>query len=87
MTKTQARALNSRLRILRTDRRDWLTGKAIRDWWGVPWCTGPSSPYHQDPVCEGCGTIAYCRDQAAEVAEQIRQLEASLAPVLQGVLW
>jgi hypothetical protein len=85
--KTQARAVNAKLRTLRRERLDWLTGKAIRDRWRMPWCTGPASPCHQEPVCEGCGTVAWCRDRAAGVGEQIRQLEASLAPTVQGALW
>ncbi len=87
MTKTQARALNSRLRALRAERLNWIAGKAIREWWGVPWCTGPASPHHQEICCEGCATVAWCRDRAAEIAGQIRQLEASLVPVVQGALW
>ena len=86
LTKAAMRAVNARLRALRIERRDWLSGKAIRDWWGVPWCTGPASPYHQEP-CEGCGTVTWCRDRAAEIAEQIGQLETSLAPQIQGALW
>jgi hypothetical protein len=86
VTKTQIRAVNGMLRAVRRERRDSLSGKAVSDWWGVPWCTGPGSPYHQEP-CEGCGTVAWCRDRADEVGEQIRQLEASLAPVVQGALF
>ena len=87
MTKAQARAVNARLRALRRERRDWLTGKAIRDWWGLPWCTGPANPYHQEPASEGCGVTAWGRDRAAGIGEQIRQLEVSLTPQIQEVFW
>jgi len=56
LTKTAARAVNSRIRLLRSERRNWLAGRYLP--WGVPWCTGPASPYHQEPTCEGCGTVA-----------------------------
>jgi hypothetical protein len=78
MTKAAERTIRVRLRALRSERRNWLTGKAVADWWGVPWCTGPGSLYHQEP-CEGCATVAWCQARAAEIAEQIRQLEASHA--------
>ena len=75
------------LRALRRERRDWLSGKAIRGWWGVPWCTGPDSPHHQVITCEGCATVTWCRNRAAEIAGQIGQPEAALAPRIQGALW
>lgn len=87
LTKTAQRAVNSRIRTLRADRRDWVTGKAIRDWWGIPWCTGPASPYHQEICCEGCATVAWCRGRAEEIAGEIGQLEASLMPAVQEALW
>lgn len=87
MTKTQVRAVNARLRALRRERQDWLTGKAVSDWWGIPWCTGPASPYHLEIGCDGCAVTAWCRERAAEVAGRIRQLEASLVPQVQGALW
>lgn len=89
MTKAAERAINGQIRALQRERRDWLTGKLIADmgWWGMPWCKGVASPYHQEPCCEGCGTVAWCRDRAAEVGERIRQLEARLAPQVQGALW
>jgi hypothetical protein len=85
VTKTAQRAVNRQIRALYAERRDWLTGRGMP--WGVPWCAGPGSPYHQQPCCEGCGTVAWCRARAAEVGYQIRQLEASLAPQVQGALW
>jgi hypothetical protein len=89
LTKTATRAVNRQIRALQRERRDWLTGKLITDmgWWGIPWCRGPGCPGHQESLCEGCGTVAWCRDRAAEVAGQIRQLEASLVPEVQGALW
>jgi hypothetical protein len=89
LTKTAQRAVSSQIRALQRDRRDWLTGKLTADmgWWGLPWCSGPGSPGHQEPVCEGCGTVAWCRDRAAEAGQQIRRLEESLAPAVQGALW
>lgn len=85
LTKTAERAVNSKLRTLRAERRNWLAGKYAH--WGEPWCAGPGSPYHQEPCCEGCATVAWCRHRAAEIAGQISQLEASLVPVVQGALW
>jgi hypothetical protein len=85
LTKTAVRAVNSRIRELRRERRNWLAGRYLP--WGMPWCAGPASPYHQEPLCQGCGTVAWCRDRAAEISEQIRCLEASLAPAVQGALW
>jgi hypothetical protein len=85
LTKTAARAVNSRIRALHAERRNWLAGRYLP--WGMPWCAGPASPYHQEGACEGCATVAWCRHQAGEIAEQIRQLEASLTPQVQGALW
>ena len=85
LTKTATRAVNNRIRALRADRRNWLAGRYTH--WGQPWCAGPGSPYHQEPGCEGCATVAWCRDRAAEVAERVRQLEATPRPEVQGVLW
>ena len=79
------RAVRRQLCILRTERRNWLASRDLP--WGVPWCAGPGSPYHLEICCEGCATVAWCRVRAAEIAEQIRQLEASLAPVVQTGLW
>ncbi len=78
-TKTAQRAISRQVRALHRQRRDWLAGRGLP--WGVPWCAGPGSPYHQEPVCEGCGTAAWCKARAGEIGEQIRHLEASLAPV------
>ena len=85
LTKTACRAINSKIRTLRTQRRRVLDGRDLH--WGVPWCHGPGSPGHQEPLCDGCGIVALCRDEAGEILEQIRQLEASLAPLVQGGLW
>lgn len=63
LTKTAARTVNSRIRALQRERRDWLAG--CRMPWGTTWC----------------------HDRADEVGEQIRQLEASLVPQVQGALW
>jgi hypothetical protein len=89
LTKTAQRAVNRQVRALQRERRDWLTGKLIADMgcWGAPWCTGPASQYHQEQLCEGCGVAAWSRDRASEIAEQIRELEASLASQVQGALW
>ncbi len=76
LTKTAIRAVNSRIRTLRAERRNWLAGRYTH--WGEPWCSGPGSPYHQEPCCEGCATVAWCRNRAAEIAAQIGQLEVSL---------
>jgi hypothetical protein len=85
LTKTARRAVNSQIRALQRERRDWLAGRGMP--WGTPWCHGPGHLGHQEPLCEGCGTVAWCRDRADEVSEQIRQLEAAVVPALQGVLW
>jgi hypothetical protein len=85
LTKTAARAVNSRLRALRAERKAWLTGRYAH--WGMPWCTGPASPHHQEICCDGCAVVAWCRDRAAEIGEQIKSLEASLVPAAQGALW
>jgi len=85
MTKTAQRATNRRIRELRSERRNWLAARYVP--WGWPWCDGPGSDHHQEPVCEGCATAAWCRARAVEIGEQIRQLEASLVPEVQEVLW
>lgn len=85
MTKTARRAVNSKIRALQRERRDWLSGRM--GWWGVPWCGGPGGSGHQEPLCEGCGIAAMARDEAAAIAERIRQLQESLAPPVQGGLW
>jgi hypothetical protein len=85
MTKTRAKAVNSKIRALQAERRNWAAGRYMP--WGWPWCAGPGSRYHQEPCCEGCTTVAWCRQRAEEIAGQIRQLEATLAPQVQGVLW
>jgi hypothetical protein len=86
MTKTAARAVRARIRDLRTEQTALLTGFVYANT-GVPWCRGPAGPGHQEPVCDGCATAALCRVKAAEVTARIRQLEASLVPQVQGVLW
>jgi hypothetical protein len=80
-----ARATNRQIRQMRSERKNWLAARYVP--WGWPWCDGPASPHHQEICCEGCATAAWCRRRAAEIAEQIRHLEASLAPAVQGVLW
>lgn len=85
LTKTAGRAVNSTIRELRSERRKWLAGRYAP--WGMPWCAGPDSPHHLEICCEGCATVAFCRHRAAEIAEQIGQLEAMLAPAVQGALW
>ncbi len=85
VTKTATRVVNRRIRELRTERRNWLAGRYVP--WGTPWCAGPASPYHQEPCCEGCGTVAWCRARVDEAGEQIRRLESSLAPAVQEALW
>ena len=85
MTKTRQRQANARLRVLRTERKAWRLGRCVP--WGVPWCGGPSSPYHQAPLCEGCATVAWCRDRAAEITAGIARIEASVAPNVQEELW
>lgn len=85
LTKTAERAVNSRIRELRRERRNWLAGRYAH--WGEPWCACLASLHHQEICCEGCATVAWCRDRAAEIAGQIGQLEASLVPAVQGALW
>ena len=85
LTKTARRAVNSKIRALRIARNRVLAGRDLH--WGIPWCRGPGSPGHQDPLCEGCGTVALARDEAAVIADRIRQLEESLVPAVQGGLW
>ncbi len=85
LTKTAERAVNSKLRTLRAERRNWLAGRYTH--WGEPWCAGPGSPYHQEPRCEGCATVDWCRGRAEEISERITDLEGSLTPVIQGALW
>jgi hypothetical protein len=84
-TKTAQRVINRQIRALHRERRDWLAGRGLP--WGVRWCAGPGSPYHQEIACEGCATIAWCRHRADEIAAQIGQLEASLVPAIQETLW
>ena len=85
MTKTQARAVNARLRSLQIERRRWLAARYVP--WGWPWCDGPGSIHHQEIGCEGCGAVAWCQHRAEEIAAEIGQLEALLVPAVQGVLW
>lgn len=85
LTKTAERAVNSRIRTLRSERRAWLAARYVPQGW--PWCDGPGSPHHQEIACEGCATVAWCGHRAEEIASQIRQLEASLVPQVQGALW
>lgn len=85
VTKTARRAVNSKIRALRSERLKVLAGRDLH--WGTPWCHGPGSPGHQKPLCEGCGIVAMAHDEAAVIADQIRQLEESLAPAVQGGLW
>lgn len=85
MTKTAQQKINRQLRVLRADRKPWLTGQHLH--WGQPWCAGPGSPYCAGPGCEGCATVTWCRDRAAEIGEKIRRLQEMLAPAAQGALW
>ena len=85
MTKTAVRAVNSRIRALQRDRKDTLAGRWLP--WGLPWCKGPASEYHQEPLCEGCLIRSLAEDEAARIADRIRQLQASLAPAEQGALF
>jgi hypothetical protein len=85
LTKSAVRAVNSRIRALRSERRRWLAGRYVP--WGWPWCAGPGSAHHQEIACEGCATVAWCRHRAGEIAGQISQLKASLVPHVQGALW
>lgn len=89
MTGAARRAVNSKIRALQRERRGWLSGRIFHEmgWWGIAWCRGPGGSGHQEPVCEGCGTVAWARDEAAAIADRIRQLEESLAPAVQGGLW
>jgi hypothetical protein len=80
-----SRATNRQVRALRSERRNWLAARYVP--WGWPWCDGPGSAHHQEICCEGCATAVWCRHRAAEIAEQIRQLEVSQAPRVQGALW
>ncbi len=85
MTKTAQQKITRQLRVLRADRKAWLTGRHLH--WGVSWCDGPGALGHQDPCCDGCCTRAYCRDRAAGISPEIERLEALLAPAVQGALW
>ena len=85
LTKTAIKRINGHVRQLQRYRNDTLAGRYLP--WGVPWCKGPASPYHQPPVCEGCGVRASAGDEAARIAEQIRQLQARLTPTVQELLW
>ena len=85
MTKTEQRQVNTRLRVLRSDRKAWLAGRYVPQ--GVPWCYGPGSTGHQEPFCDGCGTVAWARARAAELTTEINRIEASLTPDTQEGLW
>ena len=86
LTKTATRRVNSQIRALQRDRNDTLAGRWLP--WGIPWCNGPGrSQSCQGGACEGCCTRLWCQDQAAPLAEQIRQLRAKLAPAVQVTLW
>lgn len=84
LTKTATRGVNRQIRALQRERRDWLAGRGMP--WGTLWCSGPGGPGHQD-LCEGCATVTWCQHRAAEITEQMRQLEGSLVPQVQGALW
>ena len=73
MTSAVQRKITRQIRGLRADRKAWLTGQRLH--WGMSWCHGPGSPYHQPP-CEGCATVLWCRDQAARITPEIERLEA-----------
>lgn len=90
--KTDKKTLRRQLADLRATRRDWLNGATIAQWQGMPWCSGPRSPYCQGTGCEGCMTVAYARDRAAEYTPEINRLAALLSPPqqvvsVQGALW
>lgn len=92
-SKAEVRRLGAELRAVRSERLAWLTGARLH--WGVAWCAGPGSAFHQSPVCEGCATVTYCRDRAAEyepriaaLATQVAALTARRAQVpVQGLLF
>ena len=86
MTKAALRRINGQLRTLRAERRALLTGAVYANT-GMPWCDGPGSPYHQEPLCDGCAVAALCRSKAEHVAMKISDLESRLAPVSQAALW
>lgn len=85
MTKTLRRQLARQLAGLRRQRARTLAGDLLP--WGVPWCAGPGGPYHQHPFCDGCATVAWCSDRAADLAPEIARLQARLSPTEQGALW
>lgn len=85
LTKTAIRAVNSQIRALQRERSATLAGRYAP--WGYPWCRGPGSLYHQEPLCEGCAGRLFTEDEASRITEQIRRLEASLVPQVQGALW
>lgn len=82
-TRRQA-DLDRQLRSLRREWRDWVSGRAFATalWYGAPWCD------HRQPQsgCEGCGTRAYCRDRAAEVAARAETLRLEMVGPVQGEL-
>jgi hypothetical protein len=87
ISKRERRSIEKQLAVLRRERREIVTGRRIsQDWWGTPWCSGPGSPGHQQPFCEGCAIRLMCLDQARELDPEIDRLVLLLAPVVEGVV-
>lgn len=80
MNKAQIKALNRRLRDLYRERKSWLTGEAIATalWYGTPWCDAAAKRQRCALDCEGCMTVATCRDRAAQYDTPIREIKAQL---------
>ncbi len=76
------RAIKREIADLRRTHRDWLTGRAIADWWGVPYHAKPCGEQH----CEGCAGRLFSRDRAAEIGTRIEVLVARLNPLTGDVV-
>jgi hypothetical protein len=69
MTTTEIR---TRVRQLRKELADL---RACRfPWWGLPWCSGPRSPYHQPILCDGCMVRRWRDRLVAEITREITSL-------------
>ena len=86
MTRTERREANTRIRRLQVERHMLLRGTVFLNT-GVPWCRGPGTPGHQEPLCDGCATVDLCRWKAGHLTEEIIRIRASLRPATQQRLW
>lgn len=71
----------------RTPRRTTQVGRWPLRAMGLALVHGPSERPPPGTPVRGVCHAAWFRDRAEEIAGQIRQLEASLAPQVQGALW